>query len=86
MLTSRNRPGLPTIKCPCGAEILLIPNLRLMSQAIDAHVAEHKKKLKGNPHAEAEVEQITDELIEQVLIKAFELSESGEPDPEDVEA
>jgi hypothetical protein len=57
-----------------------------MSQAIEAHVEEHKKKLRDSPKGETAAEHIMDELIEQVLIRAFELSESGEPDPEDIEA
>ena len=32
---------LPLITCDCGAQILLVPNLRAMNLAIKAHVAEH---------------------------------------------
>lgn len=35
---------LPLIKCECGTEILLLPDLVAMDRAIDAHVAEHRKK------------------------------------------
>jgi hypothetical protein len=35
---------LPVIKCECGAEILLVPDLQAMNRAIKAHVTEHKKK------------------------------------------
>jgi hypothetical protein len=35
---------LPLIKCECGAEILLLPDLQAMNRAIKAHAAEHTKK------------------------------------------
>jgi len=35
---------LPIIKCECGAEILLLPDLKAMNRAIKAHGIEHKKK------------------------------------------
>jgi hypothetical protein len=41
-----------------------------MSKAVENHVAEHKKNLKGNKDADAEVEHIRDDLIAQVLSKA----------------
>jgi adenine-specific DNA methylase len=62
--------GLPTIKCPvCGKEILLVPNVKLMSEAIEAHVETHKQKIK-DPQVEKEVERIREDLIAQVLEKA----------------
>ncbi|MGD0995742.1 MAG: hypothetical protein ABR909_09505 [Candidatus Bathyarchaeia archaeon] len=62
--------GLPVIKCSCGAEILLFPNVKLMSEAIEAHVEEHKQKVKDPKEAEAEAECIRDDLIVKVLDKA----------------
>ena len=42
-----NDKGLPVIKCSvCGEEIMLIPNVKLMSAAIEAHVETHKQKVK----------------------------------------
>ncbi len=36
------------VVCPeCGQEILLIPTLRKMNEAIEAHVALHKKELEN---------------------------------------
>jgi hypothetical protein len=35
---------LPIIKCDCGTEILLLPDLHAMNRAINTHVAEHRKK------------------------------------------
>ncbi len=33
---------MPVIKCECGAEILLIPDLGEMSQTIEMHLLQHK--------------------------------------------
>lgn len=65
--------GLPVIKCSCGAEILLVPNVKLMNEAIEAHILEHTKKCSTPKEAEAEAEQIRDDLIIQVLEKASEM-------------
>ena len=38
------------IRCPeCGEEILMIPTLRVMSDAIENHVQKHKEHLKDDP-------------------------------------
>lgn len=66
-----NDRGLPVIKCfVCGEEILLVPNVKLMSAAIEAHVETHKQKAKDRKAGEIEAEQILDDLITQVLEKA----------------
>jgi hypothetical protein len=66
-------PGLPVIKCSCGAEILLVPNVKKMNDAIEAHVLEHTKKLKNAKEAEAEAERVRSDLITKVLDKASEM-------------
>ena len=68
-LSEQCNKGLPVITCRCGAQILLLPSVELMSKAIENHVAEHKKKRKST---EAEIEHIRDDLIIQVLTKASE--------------
>jgi len=35
---------LPLISCGCGAEILVVPDLRAMNRAIKTHVVEHRKR------------------------------------------
>ena len=38
------------IRCPeCGEEILMIPTLRVMQEAIENHVNKHKELLKADP-------------------------------------
>lgn len=66
-----NGKGLPVIKCSvCGEEIMIFPNIKLMSAAIEAHVEAHKQKMKDRKASEAEAERIRDDLIAQVLEKA----------------
>jgi hypothetical protein len=66
-----NGKGLPVIKCSvCGEEIMLLPNVKLMSTAIEAHVEAHKQKVMDRKAAETEAERIRDDLITQVLEKA----------------
>lgn len=60
----------PLVKCDCGAEILLLPDLREMNRAIEAHVAEHRKQ-KGLMRI-AESNQVNQLLVQLSLIKASE--------------
>jgi hypothetical protein len=39
----RDREELPTIRCTCGAKILIVPDITAMSLAIQKHKAEHKE-------------------------------------------
>ena len=60
----------PEIKCCCGTVIWLVPNVKVMSQAIESHAAKHKQKIKDPKEAEAEAERVRDYLITQILEKA----------------
>ncbi len=62
--------GLPVIKCSCCVEILLVPDVKLMSKAIEAHVEEHRQKVKDPKEAEEEAERVRNDLTEKVLKKA----------------
>lgn len=65
--------SLPVIECSCGAQILLVPNVKKMSAAIEAHILTHTKTIKDDKEAEAEAERIRDDLIAKVLEMASEL-------------
>jgi hypothetical protein len=54
------------------AEILMIPNVKLMSKALQAHVDEHIRKLKNHKEAKLEAETLMDVLVTKVLQKASE--------------
>ena len=62
---------LPMIKCSsCGAKIMLIPNVKIMSEVIEAHVEKHKQKVKDLKAAQEIADCVRDDLITQVLKKA----------------
>jgi hypothetical protein len=65
--------GLPIIECSCGVEILLVPNVKKMNEAIEAHILEHTKKIKDAKEAEAEAERVRSDLIIKVLEKAGDM-------------
>ncbi len=65
--------GLPTITCSCGAKILLVPNIKKMSEAIEAHVESHKLRITNPARAKEESERIRNNLAKQVLDLASEL-------------
>jgi hypothetical protein len=51
--TNSARKGF--IKCPnCGEEILMVPTLRIMNQAIENHIDKHKEQLKADAIKEHE--------------------------------
>ncbi len=60
------------IKCPeCNEEILMIPSLRAMNEAIETHVKVHKECLKTNPiimHSKSINIRLV--LAQQVLLQA----------------
>jgi hypothetical protein len=61
---------MSTIKCFCGKEILMLPNVKAMSEAIEKHAQTHKQKIKDTAKAETEAERIRNYLITQTLDKA----------------
>jgi len=65
--------GLPMIECSCGAKILLVPNVKEMDKAIEAHIKQHIKHIKSAKEADAEAEHIRDDLIIKVLEKASKM-------------
>jgi hypothetical protein len=49
-IPNKNSAHKGFIICPdCGEEILLIPTLRVMNEAIENHIQKHKELLKDNP-------------------------------------
>ena len=67
---------LPILTCECGAQILLLPDLKVMNHAIEVHVAEHTKKEKDRHKVAATASRIRQNLIKQLLKKASETSKT----------
>jgi hypothetical protein len=65
--------GLPIIRCFCGTEILIIPSIKHMNEAIENHVAKHKRRLKDTKRAkEVEATLIRDFLSTQMFERIIE--------------
>jgi hypothetical protein len=56
-----HKTRMPIIKCVCGFEILVVPDVKAMNRAIKNHAAKHNK---------AYSKKLTGFLTEQVLIVA----------------
>ena len=63
-------PKMIKIRCECGDELLLLPDLKEMGKAIEDHVDMHLKSLKAPSCTPAEAERLKDMLIAQALTKA----------------
>jgi hypothetical protein len=65
-----HKKSLPIVKCICGSEILVLPNLKAMNRAIKNHVTEHKQARDGSDR----LDSLTEFLTEQVIIVASKIS------------
>jgi hypothetical protein len=61
---------LPTIRCECGIEIVLINQVEVLGRSIDNHVEQHKAKVSDPVEADVVAKYIEDCLVKQVLDKA----------------
>jgi hypothetical protein len=66
---AKHENQLPTLRCLCGAEILVVPDLKALSQAIENHLSEHVKTSVSKDKAVA-IGVLEQYLIEQVLTVA----------------
>ena len=63
------KEGLPIISCECGAEILVVPDLKAMNRAIKTHVTEHRKKERNSENSRASSGKISQLLSQLTLIR-----------------
>ena len=62
---ARLKEGLPIISCECGAEILVLPDLKAMNRAIKTHVVEHRKnerRIKKNLSTPGKISELLSQL------------------------
>jgi len=59
--------NLPLIKCKCGVEILLVPDLKEMGRVIEQHAQLHKDQATNPAKAEIVYMTIQNHLILQVF-------------------
>lgn len=65
-----HKKRMPIVKCICGSEILVVPDLKAMNLAIENHVT---IKHKTTPD---DSERLTEFLAEQVLLLATKINMS----------
>ncbi len=65
-----SKKSLPIIKCECGFEILLIPDLKEMNKVIREHAEVHMSNEKHPALAKAVFEYIQLYLIKQIFDEA----------------
>ena len=58
---------LPIIRCSCEFELLLLPDAKVMGQAIEKHALEHKRKYGLD-------QEQTKSLKDYLIAQAFELA------------
>ncbi len=66
----KNKYPSQIIRCICGAEILLLPDVKEMGRSIESHATEHQKKEQNPDKGKAAFEYIENFLTKQVLEKA----------------
>ena len=65
-----HKKHMPIVKCICGSEILVVPDLKAMNLAIENHVTiKHKTTPDGS-------ERLTEFLAEQVLLLTTKINMS----------
>ncbi len=59
--------GIIKVRCECGDEILLVPDLKKTGKAIEDHVDLHLQSLRAPTCTAAEAGRLKDALIAQIL-------------------
>ncbi len=72
---SFSKRRMPIIKCSCGTEILVVPDIKAMDRAINRHVAEHKIKTGNLAEKKLANKKLSEDLIRK-LLKAAATMES----------
>jgi hypothetical protein len=62
----------PIIRCDCGAEILVVPDLQAMNRAIKTHVAWHRRKERNSGKRVLASGKVSELLSQRTLLKMAE--------------
>jgi hypothetical protein len=73
---SFRREGGLFLRCECGFEILLVPHLNMMTNAIEAHAALHGEWEKDPAKASSEQQRIETALMAKTLKAAAGFTEN----------
>ena len=70
-LTSESEgTSLRVVRCLCGREILLLPDVKEMELAVERHLAEHTRKDSQLPATKTTINELRGFLTKQILILA----------------
>ncbi|MCW3996174.1 MAG: hypothetical protein NWE98_08530 [Candidatus Bathyarchaeota archaeon] len=58
-----------TIKCECGFEILVVPDIKSVGSAIDGHIEQHRKNQPDSKQADMVAKRIHQMLFRQLFEK-----------------
>jgi hypothetical protein len=67
--SAAHKKRMPIVRCICGSEILVVPDLKAMNRAIRNHVAEHNEARDGSDR----LNSLTGFLTERVLMVASKI-------------
>lgn len=70
-IQSLNR--MPIIKCDCGKDILLVPDLKAMDKAILNHIHEHLKRKIATEERYFKQNNLETDLIQKILAEASQI-------------
>lgn len=62
------------IKCECGFEIPVLPDVQAVGSTIDAHIEEHKRKQKDPTKSESDAKHVQDYLFRKLFEKICQMS------------
>jgi hypothetical protein len=63
----RKKRHLKTVKCKCGSEFLILPDIDKMSEIVEKHAQVHKETEQDSIKAKRLYEEIRDYLIEEIF-------------------
>ena len=61
--TASHKKRVPTVRCICGSEILVVPDLKAMNRAIKNRVVEHKQARDGSDRLDSLTEFLTQQML-----------------------
>jgi hypothetical protein len=70
----KGKANLPIVRCKCGAEFLLIPDLNEMSRIVEKHAQMHREKESDHTKAELVFAQIQNHLITEIFQRIRQIS------------
>jgi hypothetical protein len=74
---SNHSRGMPIIRCVCGAQILVVPDVKALNRAIENHLVDHVKLCTGKRGDNLAVGDLGQFLIGQIFSAASDQKSNG---------